>query len=366
MQGKDIHNLVLVKLDEFTPFSPNSGATLLAGGDNLDEVKPIYRYVSEHLAEAANEMLAALPIHRLGYKSPAVQSLVDGEDNRIGVIPMPADYLRLHTLWMKGWSHPVHGAIKPGHPLYSKQFNEWSRGHADKPVVVETGRGEDKEVSTARLLRTLMFTAGSSNGSESAEQPADWVAQWDRGNTFRFELQSERPVRLEFIAEFGRDIGPDEPHGAGALGDETVMYSLTPGERVSINVFNDLFARWESNPNNEHASWIYDVRAYIHALDTAPSATEVVIGVYEDSDATEIVHEDKKELHYYSCAAAAEHPIKEFKYIPYFDERADYDCSVAEVIALHCARKVCEVFGMVEQAKVLTEEFNSVMENMRL
>ena len=213
MFGKDIHNLVLIKLDEFTPFGPDSGATLLAGGDNLDGVKPIYRYVNEHLAEAANEILAVVPLHRLAYKSPAVTCVADAEDGCIGTIAMPSDYLRLHTLWMQGWAHPVHETVKIGHPLYSKQFTPWSRGHSDKPVVTETGIGK---------------------------------------------------------------------------------------------------------------------------------------------------------LHYYSIDEGKAHEIKECKYIACFDGEADYEQKVAEVIALHCARKVCEVFGSTEQVGVLTNEINSVLENMRI
>ena len=366
MLGKDIYDLVLVKLDEYTPFSPDSGATLLAGGDNLDEVKPIYRYVREHLAEAANEMLMVVPLHHLAFRSPAVQSTVDSEDNRIGFISMPADYLRLHTLWMKGWSRPVHETIKAGHPLYIKQLNEWSRGHANKPVVTETGRGEMKDVPTARLLRTLTFTADATSSICSSEQSADWTGNWNQGNTFQFELLSDRPVRLEFVAEFKRELAPDDPSGAGDLGDDYVSYELTKGDRIAVNVFSDLFAKWESNSLNEPAQWLEDVRAYITTIDTAPSNTNVTIGVYEDSDSTKRVLTEQKELHYYSCAAAAKHPIKELKYIPCFDEETDYERNVAEAIALHCARKVCEVFGATEQAGILTNEINSVMENMRL
>ncbi len=221
MQGKDIHNLVLVKLDEFTPFGPDSGATLLAGGDNLDEVKPIYRYVSEHLAEAANEMLMGIALHHLRYKSPNVDCVADEDDGCIGSIVMPSDYLRLHTLWLKGWAHPVHETIKAGHPMYIKQFNPWSRGHADKPIVTETGLDAS-------------------------------------GNTYH------------------------------------------------------------------------------------------------------------NTLHYYSINEGMAHEVREFKYIPKFNEDEEYEQKVAEAIALHCARKVCEVFGSTEQVGVLTNEINSVMENMRL
>lgn len=233
MLGKDIRNLVLVKLEEYTPYGPDSGRALLAGGDKLDEKKPIYSYIAQHLAEVANEVLLVAPVHRLLYKAVGVTGTPDADDNRIGSISLPDDFLRIHTLWMQGWRRPVHETIKAGHPLYNLQFSPWKRGTKQKPVAVLCGRGN---------------------------------------------------IHKETNAEQG-----------------------------------------------EH-----------------------------------LVFDEQQTIRYFSVDAGTEHPVKEFKYIPKFDGEYDYEREVAELIALQCARKVCEVFGMTEQIGIMTSEFNSVLENIRL
>lgn len=212
MLGKDIENRVLVKLEEYSPYGEQVGQTLLAGGDVLDEQKPIYNYIQQHLAEAANEMLLTLPLHRLHYKQESTNGTPDSGDNRVGSISLPDDYLRLHTLRMQGWTRPVHKVVREGDAEYIQQFSPWKRGTKQKPVAVEMN--------------------------------------------YR--------------------------------------------------------------------------------------------------------------LYYYSVDADTTHPVESFLYIPKFDETQVYDGQVAETIALHCARKVCEVFGMTEQITVFTNEINSVLENIRL
>ena len=211
MLGKGIENRVIVKLEEYTPFD-TADYPLLAGGDVLEEHKPIYSYVHQHLSEAANEMLLTLPLHRLNYKQASTSGAPDSKDNRTGSISLPGDYLRLHTLRMSGWVRPVHKVVREGDAEYALQFSEWTRGTKQKPVVAESN---------------------------------------DR-------------------------------------------------------------------------------------------------------------------LSYYSVDAGATHNVSSFLYIPRFDEKQEYDDQAAEAIALHCARKVCEVFGITEQITILTNEINSVLENMRL
>lgn len=361
MQGKDIHNLVLVKLDEFTPFGPDSGATLLAGGDNLDEVKPIYRYVSEHLAEAANEMLMGIALHHLRYKSPNVDCVADEDDGCIGSIVMPSDYLRLHTLWLKGWAHPVHETIKAGHPLYIKQFNPWSRGHADKPIVAEGGVDvetvQHTDVTAATLLRNI---ASNSDGSY---HEIDWATSAQ--HSFGWEVLAGENVRIDITADRYRATQPDDPSGFdGFLGDWSIQKNLAVGERVMINVYNELATTFAAAyPNESFCEWLDNVRVEIYH--TSASAS---IGIYDGMDVTHVWTETiaHNTLHYYSVEEGRAHEIKEFKYIPKFNDDEEYEQKVAEAIALHCARKVCEVFGSTEQVGVLTNEINSVMENMRL
>ena len=213
MLGKDINDLVIVKLEEYTPFGQQAGTTLLAGGDSLDEVKPIYSYIAQHLAEAGNEILLTAPLGRLHYTDLSATATADADtqDAHTGSITKPTDYLRLHTLRMSCWMQPRHKAVHIGDAEYTLQFNAWTRGTKQKPVVVET--------------------------------------------------------------------------------NDALLY----------------FSVDESN-----------------------------------------------------------HTIGTFSYIPQFSDSQEYDREVAELIALHCARKVCEVFGMTEQITVFTTEINSVLENIQL
>lgn len=136
MTGADIRNLVITKLEERSAFlSDNSNGPILSGGDNLGELKPIYDYVDEQLPIAANEVLLSAPLHKLyatAMSSPTSSSNSDGT----GVITLPQDFLRLHTLKMQEWSVPLHIAISVDHPLYRHQLNKYTRGHKDKPVAV--------------------------------------------------------------------------------------------------------------------------------------------------------------------------------------------------------------------------------------
>lgn len=207
----------MAKMDEYTPYGPEHGATLLAGGDSMKQVKPIYEYLDLHLKEAANEMLMVAPVHKLHYSEEDVTPTADTEDNRIGSFVLPDDFLRLHTLRMKSWSRPIHKSYFPGHPVYDLQQMEWSRGNKRKPVAVVDGIGD----TDARVLR------------------------------------------------------------------------------------------------------------------------------------------------YYSVDAGV-HEVLDFKYVAGFDEDAEYEADVAELIALHTARKICEAYGMTEQLQLMTNEINSVLENMRL
>lgn len=221
MTGDDIKKLVIVKMDEHTPYGPLSGQpSLLAGGDSLEQVKPVESYIDQCLAEAANEMLYVVPIYIAGYKTARVTATPDEEDNRIGTIIMPSDFLRLHSLRMNGWIDAIHRAYPVDHPVNKLQCMVWTRGTKQKPVAILKG----------------------------------------------------------------------------------------------------------------------------------------------------IAHEDnseKAELAYYSVDASDTHEIKEFKYIPRFANGNEYGNVVAEVIALNCAKKVYEIYGNTEQASVMANEINSVLNNLQ-
>lgn len=150
MKGSEIVDLVIVKLEEKSAFLEENGkgGPILSSGDNIDELKPVYSYINAHIAEAANEVLLAAPLNRLIPKngitfpsgnpqniSSADWDMVINSNN----ITLPPDFLRLYTLRMKEWTRPVHKAITKTDHLYTLQFNKFTKGTPQKPVVCFSG-----------------------------------------------------------------------------------------------------------------------------------------------------------------------------------------------------------------------------------
>lgn len=148
-----IIDLVIVKMEEHTPFMP-TGDSLLAGGDELDEVKPIYHYIEENLQEAADEMLLTASLHRLDKIAvgwiPHESGNTSGEVNCGYYVSKPDDYLRLYSAKLKSWRRVVHEVVRPDDAMYALQYNPWTRGTAQKPVVVDKGDQHPLECFSAK------------------------------------------------------------------------------------------------------------------------------------------------------------------------------------------------------------------------
>lgn len=182
MTGAEIKDLVIVKLEEHSAFltEDNTSGPLLSGGDSLQEVKPVYSYIDAQLPEAANEVLLAVPIHKLIPKvdNPNVTANEDGT----GVITLADDFLRLHTLKMKEWIRPVHLAITPQHPLYAQQFVKYTRGNQHKPVVVYHGESSTSRelsyysVSTDHTVDSMLYVAKFSETENYNDSVAELIA----------------------------------------------------------------------------------------------------------------------------------------------------------------------------------------------
>ena len=280
MLGKEITNLVIVKMEEYSPFGPSSSATLLAGGDQIDEVKPVYSYIKQHLAEAANEMLMIAPIHKLLYKKAEMGAVVNNNDEQTGTIPLPIDFLRIHTLRMEEWTRPLHTIIHEGHPDYPVQFCRWTRGTCQKPVAIYNGDGLTMPLSEVDV--TII------SEKEFQNEYTKWVD----------ECQKKKQWADRY---------------------------------------------WQTYPNGTiHKAYYDEADKQEKTIEYAPA-----------------------KLQYFSVPANSKHIISTFYYIPKFSEKNDYDRSIAELIALHCARKVYEVYGNAEQVSMITNEINSVLENLR-
>jgi hypothetical protein len=98
-----------------------------------------------------------------------------------GVIELPDDYLRLALLQMTEWSVPVHIAISADHPLYKQQFNKYTRGHRNKPVVVCSNNGSKQyleyySVTSDHTVKTLSYIKKFSPNDNYHDTVAELIA----------------------------------------------------------------------------------------------------------------------------------------------------------------------------------------------
>ena len=182
MLGSDIIDLVIVKMEEHSPFSIKPGEKMLAGGDIMEEIKPVYSYIETHLHEAADEALLAIPLQHLAEvkeNGNFVTIETDTDDSTICSISKPYDWLRLYTLWLSSWQRPVHTVIYPEHPMYALQFNRYTRGTPQKPVVTDDGKFlhcyiiKDKSVVT---FKEFSYISHFNDGIDYPREIAELIA----------------------------------------------------------------------------------------------------------------------------------------------------------------------------------------------
>lgn len=128
MTREEIIHKVQVKLEELSPYDDE---VFLVSNNN---VKPIKSYIDETLNDACNEVLMLLPHYVI--KNPA--EIDDSEltiQDGVGYLPVPDDFLKLHTFSLKSWKRDVNIAIGVMNPAYRLQRNKYTRGKSEKPVV---------------------------------------------------------------------------------------------------------------------------------------------------------------------------------------------------------------------------------------
>lgn len=138
MTEKELTKLVLTYLEEESPFDEPEG--LLVENDG---VKPIVSYIGKTICSACNEMLLALPVYLIG--EPNVVDLTADlnanlatnvrVEDKVGIMPMPTDFLRVHSVKLGSWARVANSAISSQNPLYAIQRNPYTRGKSERPVV---------------------------------------------------------------------------------------------------------------------------------------------------------------------------------------------------------------------------------------
>lgn len=121
MNRSDIITKVREKLDEVTPF------------DNaiVDDVD----LIDKMLDESAITILMNVPLYTIRGYTLDTTYLEVTEDN-VGILPLPADFLRIHTIKPNCWSRAVTKAYSDESGMAILQSNSVTRGGTAKPVCV--------------------------------------------------------------------------------------------------------------------------------------------------------------------------------------------------------------------------------------
>lgn len=131
MERSALINKVKTRIDEVSA----SGDVIVDVG--VENTKPFDSIIDELLDESALEILLKAPFYRLPvYKATNLTAKKDTNDDRIGSITLPNDFIRLVSFKMKGWLQPVLSFALPGDAVAIKQSNKYIRGGVAKPVAV--------------------------------------------------------------------------------------------------------------------------------------------------------------------------------------------------------------------------------------
>lgn len=131
MERSALINKVKTRIDEVSA----SGDVIVDVG--VENTKPFDSIIDELLDESALEILLKAPFYRLPVcKATNLTAVKDTNDDRIGSITLPNDFIRLVSFKMKGWLQPVLSFALPGDAVAIKQSNKYIRGGVAKPVAV--------------------------------------------------------------------------------------------------------------------------------------------------------------------------------------------------------------------------------------
>lgn len=144
---------IKARLDEFTPFEEPRQLIALPQKD----VKPMDAVIEQVLAKAADNVLMAVPSSMIEMTVTDITGQANGHqaygggpvisrmagDEEVGLLKVPNDYLRIHTVMFDGWRRMVHNAYSGESAMYAMQRNPYTRGRSERPcVVVNDGRFE--------------------------------------------------------------------------------------------------------------------------------------------------------------------------------------------------------------------------------
>lgn len=130
MERSALINKVKTRIDEVCA----SGDVIVEVG--VENTKPYDSIINELLDESALEILLKAPFYRLTITSASLSGTRNSNDDKIGSITLPTDFLRLVSFRMSEWKRPVTSFAIPGDAVANMQSNEHIRGGLAKPVAV--------------------------------------------------------------------------------------------------------------------------------------------------------------------------------------------------------------------------------------
>lgn len=130
MTREALIELVQARIDELSPFSATDTVELNPSNDLVDKL----------LDEAAKYILLVFPLYMMPTDDIPITSITPNKTaagasvTGVGYIPLPTDFLRLHSFKMTDWKRVVNHAISQDSPTYKLQANPVTRGGVAKPV----------------------------------------------------------------------------------------------------------------------------------------------------------------------------------------------------------------------------------------
>ena len=145
MLRDDLVKAVKARLDEFSPFEEPTSLVALP----TSEVKPMDSIIENILAKAQDSVLMVVPLYLVESTTIDITSEANGirttagmavmgrmaGDTEVGVMQVPSDFLRLHTVKFDTWRRSVNGTHAESSEIYKVQRNPHTRGRSEKPVI---------------------------------------------------------------------------------------------------------------------------------------------------------------------------------------------------------------------------------------
>lgn len=144
MDRQELIRKVALKMDEIS----SSDDVIVSVG--IDDNNPLYTQIDSLLNESVNDMLMKAPIYRLYNHINTVASSRPTTVNsiKVGIIEVPADFLRFASIEDKAFKRPIVTLAVEGDDVDKRQHNKHIVAKKTKPVAVIGNDATKKRIIT--------------------------------------------------------------------------------------------------------------------------------------------------------------------------------------------------------------------------